>query len=178
MDGINGITAGYSTAVLLPLMFVNREFNFIDASFLSVTLSSVIVFSFFNFRPRGKAKCFAGDVGSVGMAFILLFAIGALIAKTGDITWLIFLLVYGVDGCLTICHRYISDTQQCRSTLDIFIMCFRPVMRYIHIIQEEILPFARRIFNERIKKMILVLTFTNNPDFRRLNPSVSLLRES
>ena len=105
MDGINGITAGYSTAVLLPLMFVNREFNFIDASFLSVTLSSVIVFSFFNFRPRGKAKCFAGDVGSVGMAFILLFAIGALIAKTGDITWLIFLLVYGVDGCLTICHR-------------------------------------------------------------------------
>ncbi|WP_300749288.1 glycosyltransferase family 4 protein [uncultured Alistipes sp.] len=105
MDGINGITAGYSTAVLLPLMFVNREFNFIDASFLSVTLLSVIVFSFFNFRPRGKAKCFAGDVGSVGMAFILLFAIGALIAKTGDITWLIFLLVYGVDGCLTICHR-------------------------------------------------------------------------
>ena len=25
--------------------------------------------------------------------------------KTGDITWLIFLLVYGVDGCLTIIHR-------------------------------------------------------------------------
>ena len=25
--------------------------------------------------------------------------------KTGDITWLIFLLVYGVDGCLTIVHR-------------------------------------------------------------------------
>lgn len=44
-------------------------------------------------------------MGSVGIAFILLFAIGALIAKTGDITWLVFLLVYGVDGCLTICHR-------------------------------------------------------------------------
>ena len=25
--------------------------------------------------------------------------------KTTDITWLIFLLVYGVDGCLTIVHR-------------------------------------------------------------------------
>lgn len=105
MDGINGITAGYSAAVLLPLLIVNRMYNFVDTSFLLVALFSIIVFSFFNFRPRGKAKCFAGDVGSVGMAFILLFAIGALIAKTGDITWLIFLLVYGVDGCLTICHR-------------------------------------------------------------------------
>ena len=74
-------------------------------SFLAVSLLSVLVFTFFNFRPRGKAKCFAGDVGSVGIAFILLFAIGMLIVRTGDITWLIFLLVYGVDGCLTICHR-------------------------------------------------------------------------
>lgn len=105
MDGINGITAGYSAAVLLPLLLVNRTYHFIDSSFLLVTILSVVVFSFFNFRSRGKAKCFAGDVGSVGIAFILLFAIGALIAKTGDITWLIFLLVYGVDGCLTICHR-------------------------------------------------------------------------
>lgn len=105
MDGINGITAGYSAAVLLPLLLVNRIYNFIDTSFLLVALLAIIVFSFFNFRPRGKAKCFAGDVGSVGIAFILLFAIGALIAKTGDITWLVFLLVYGVDGCLTICHR-------------------------------------------------------------------------
>lgn len=105
MDGINGITAGYSAAVLLPLIVANCRYSFIDSSLLTVILLSVIVFSIFNFRPRGKAKCFAGDVGSVGIAFILLFAIGALIVKTGDITWLIFLLVYGVDGCLTICHR-------------------------------------------------------------------------
>ena len=105
MDGINGITAGYSVAVLIPLLLMNRCVGFMSNSFLVVALLSVLVFSFFNFRPRGKAKCFAGDVGSVGIAFILLFAIGMLIVKTGDITWLIFLLVYGVDGCLTICHR-------------------------------------------------------------------------
>lgn len=105
MDGINGITAGYSLAVLLPLMFMNKRVHFIEPSFLVVMMLAVLVFSFFNFRPRGKAKCFAGDVGSVGIAFIVLFAIGMLIARTGDITWLIFLLVYGVDGCLTICHR-------------------------------------------------------------------------
>ena len=35
----------------------------------------------------------------------MLFLLGNVIIKTGDITWLIFLLVYGVDGCLTIVHR-------------------------------------------------------------------------
>ena len=105
MDGINGITAGYSLAVLAPLALMDMKLEFIEPSFLIVMVLAVLVFSFFNFRPRGKAKCFAGDVGSVGMAFIVLFAIGLLIARTGDITWLIFLLVYGVDGCLTICHR-------------------------------------------------------------------------
>ena len=105
MDGINGITAGYSFAVILPLILVNAKIGFIDQSFLLVTLLAILVFSIFNFRPKGKAKCFAGDVGSVGMAFILLFAIGMLIMKTGDITWLLLLLVYGIDGCLTICHR-------------------------------------------------------------------------
>lgn len=105
MDGINGITAGYSLAVLLPLVLINVHNEFIEPSFLIVAVLSVAVFSFFNFRPKGKAKCFAGDVGSVGIAFILLFSIGMLVMKTGDITWLILLLVYGADGCLTICHR-------------------------------------------------------------------------
>lgn len=44
-------------------------------------------------------------MGSIGIAFILLFMIGRLIMKTGDVSFLIFLLVYGVDGVLTICHR-------------------------------------------------------------------------
>ncbi len=121
MDGINGITAGYSLAVLIPLLLVNNEIagqarnegvlagndvgGFVETSFIIVTILSVLVFSYFNFRPKNKAKCFAGDVGSVGIAFILLFMIGCLIMKTKDITWLIFLIVYGVDGCCTIVHR-------------------------------------------------------------------------
>ena len=112
MDGINGITAGYSLAVLVPLVLVNgdsslslRMTHFIEPSFLVVAILGVLVFCIFNFRPKGKAKCFAGDVGSIGIAFIMLFAIGKLIVQTGDVTYLIFLLVYGVDGCLTICHR-------------------------------------------------------------------------
>lgn len=105
MDGINGITAGYSLSVLVPLALMNDSDGFVSSSIIIVVILSVLVFSFFNFRPKNKAKCFAGDVGSVGIAFILLFLIGSLILKTQDVTWLIFLLVYGVDGCSTIVHR-------------------------------------------------------------------------
>lgn len=111
MDGINGITAGYSLAVLIPLAIKNDELRlnsgtgFIEESYLIVAIIGVLVFCIFNFRPKGKAKCFAGDVGSIGIAFIMLFAIGKLIIKTGDVTWLLLLMVYGIDGCLTICHR-------------------------------------------------------------------------
>ena len=105
MDGINGITAGYSLAVLVPLMLLNGEGVFIQSSIIVVAMLSVLVFCFFNFRPKGKAKCFAGDVGSIGMAFILLFILGSVIVKTQDVTYLLLLVVYGVDACLTIVHR-------------------------------------------------------------------------
>ena len=79
--------------------------GFVDESLIVTVILADLVFCFFNFRPRGKAKCFAGDVGSVGVAYILLFMIGCLVMATGDVTYLIFLLVYGIDGFLTICHR-------------------------------------------------------------------------
>ena len=105
MDGINGITAGYSLAVLIPLAIVNMKGDYVAQSLIISTILALLVFCIFNFRSKGKAKCFAGDVGSIGIAFIMLFLLGNVIMRTGDITWLIFLLVYGVDGCLTIVHR-------------------------------------------------------------------------
>lgn len=103
MDGINGITGGYSIAVLLPLIYLNHKMLFIDADFLWVTLLSLLVFCFFNFRKR--AKCFAGDVGSLSIAFTIVFVLGKLILQTGDFTYIVFLALYGVDSVLTICHR-------------------------------------------------------------------------
>lgn len=103
MDGINGITGGYSLAVLLPLIYLNDKLEFISQSFLYVVGLSLVVFCFFNFRK--KAKCFAGDVGSITMAFILLFALGSLILTSGDFSYIVFLAVYGADSVLTICHR-------------------------------------------------------------------------
>jgi len=105
MDGVNGITAGYSLAMLIPVTMANRNMAFVEESYMIVAIIGVLVFSLFNFRPRGKAKCFAGDVGSIGMALILVFCVGRLMITTGDITWIVLFLVYGVDGVLTICHR-------------------------------------------------------------------------
>ena len=106
MDGINGITAAYSLAMLIPIALVNGSgLTFVEPSYLIVAKIGVLVFSLFNFRPRGKAKCFAGDVGSIGMALILVFAVGRLMLETGDTSWIVLFLVYGVDGTLTICHR-------------------------------------------------------------------------
>ena len=110
MDGINGITGGYSLAMLIPLFLLNRSLNrlgmtggFMDETMLIVVGLSLLVFCFFNFRT--KAKCFAGDVGSIGMALILTFCLGRLMMVTGDVTWIVLYMVYGVDGILTICHR-------------------------------------------------------------------------
>ena len=105
MDGINGITGGYALASLIPIYILNKEMGFVEESLVVTVILADVVFCLFNFRPKGKAKCFAGDVGSIGIAFILLFMIGQLIMRTGDVTYLVFLLVYGVDGCLTIIHR-------------------------------------------------------------------------
>ena len=105
MDGINGITGGYSLAVIIPLIVVNSCDTFIDNNLLIVSSLSLLVFCFFNFR--NKAKCFAGDVGSVGIAFIILFALGSLMFKSFDVSYIVFLAVYGVDSVLTIVHRII-----------------------------------------------------------------------
>lgn len=103
MDGINGITGGYSLAVLVPLLVINHSIPFIDTSIIIVSIISVIVFCLFNFRK--KAKCFAGDVGSISIAFIIIFLLGKLIIQTGNLWYIMLLALYGVDTVLTIVHR-------------------------------------------------------------------------
>ena len=104
MDGINGMTGGYSLVVISALLYVNRYvIGFIDECLLVYLFLAIIIFCVFNFRRH--AKCFAGDVGSLSIGFILIFLILKLIFKTGHMYWMAFLVVYMVDGGLTICHR-------------------------------------------------------------------------
>ena len=104
MDGINGITAGYSSSVLIGLWIVNNfQVEFINNELIYFMAISLLVFSLFNFRS--KAKCFAGDVGSISIAFILLFMLALLITKTHNPLYLLFLSIYGIESTLTIVYR-------------------------------------------------------------------------
>jgi UDP-N-acetylmuramyl pentapeptide phosphotransferase/UDP-N-acetylglucosamine-1-phosphate transferase len=106
MDGINGITGSYSFITILSLYFINEtHLVFVLKEWLIIVAISLLVFNFFNFRK--KAKCFAGDVGSVSMAFIIIFFLLQLILKTGDLKYIGFLLVYGIDSISTILFRLI-----------------------------------------------------------------------
>lgn len=103
MDGVNGMTGGYSLAVVIPLIYINSRDEFIQPHYLYVMAISLLIFCFFNFRK--KARCFAGDVGSISVAFLLIFAIGKLILKTEEPTYIMLLAIYGIDSILTIVHR-------------------------------------------------------------------------
>ena len=104
MDGINGITGGYSLVVVGTFWYINNyQVLFVENNLIYTILISLLVFNFFNFRK--KAKCFAGDVGAISIAFIIVFLLGKLIIKTGEFSYIILLVVYGVDTVLTIIHR-------------------------------------------------------------------------
>lgn len=104
MDGINGITGGYSLIVWASLFYVNRfVYEFISENLLLSIFLSLLVFVYFNFRK--KARCFAGDVGSISIAFIIIFLLAQLIIKSQNFLFLTFILVYGLDVISTIVFR-------------------------------------------------------------------------
>jgi UDP-N-acetylmuramyl pentapeptide phosphotransferase/UDP-N-acetylglucosamine-1-phosphate transferase len=104
MDGVNGMTGLYSLVILAALQYVNcRIIAFTPPDFINYVLIACIVFLFFNFRRR--AKCFAGDVGSLGIAFWIVTLLLQLMLKSHSIVWILFLSVYGVDTVCTILHR-------------------------------------------------------------------------
>ncbi|WP_042278747.1 MraY family glycosyltransferase [Nonlabens tegetincola] len=105
MDGINGITGIYSIGVLCSLIYINFFIvNYIENDLLLYTLISVIVFGYFNFRK--KAVFFAGDIGSVTLAFILVFAAFKLLIVSNSPYVLLLFIVYGTDSLMTILKRF------------------------------------------------------------------------
>ena len=104
MDGINGMTGGYALVVMLALLYVNLNVvHFTETSFLMYVIMAILIFNIFNFRSH--AKCFAGDVGSLSIGFVLVYLVLRLALRGQSMAWMIFLVVYGVDGGMTILHR-------------------------------------------------------------------------
>ena len=104
MDGINGMSGIYSLVVLGSLLYINQYvIPFVEADFIIYPILASVVFLFFNFRK--KAKCFLGDIGSMGIAFWVIALVALLILQTGELKWILFLAVYGVETILTILER-------------------------------------------------------------------------
>jgi UDP-N-acetylmuramyl pentapeptide phosphotransferase/UDP-N-acetylglucosamine-1-phosphate transferase len=104
MDGINGMTGGYSLVVLLALLYMNiNNRQFADTRLLVYVILATIVFLIFNFRRR--AVCFAGDVGSLTIGFIVVFFVLKMALVYKSMSWIAFLSVYFIDGGMTILHR-------------------------------------------------------------------------
>lgn len=106
MDGINGITVLYSIICIGTLFWISENIISLQVNnfFLSI-LSSLLVFSLFNFR--NNAVVFAGDVGSISIAFTICYLIINLAIATHWVWWILFLGVYGVDTVFTIFCRII-----------------------------------------------------------------------
>lgn len=107
MDGINGITGLYSLLVVVTLYYINNNvISFIDEQLLLIVGIGICVFLFFNFRK--KAVGFCGDVGSVSIAFIVIFCLGMLMLKSGEWKYIFLLSVYGIDTIYTLIYRLLK----------------------------------------------------------------------
>ena len=103
MDGINGITPLYGLVSLGTFLYLSFETGLISSDLIKILSISVLIFAFVN--ARKQAKAFAGDVGSISMAFILGWFMLELILATQRIEYMLFFIVYGVDSVFTILHR-------------------------------------------------------------------------
>jgi len=104
MDGIKGMTGLYSLVILVCLQYVNQNIiSFVHPDFIIFTILACVVFLFSN--AGNPAKCFAGNVGSIGIAFCIVVLLLRLILETDDIIWILFLAVYGVDMICKTIHR-------------------------------------------------------------------------
>ncbi len=105
MDGINGITALYSlVAVGTALIMLKLGYKLVLGEQMWLALgASLLAFSFYNVRK--KARCFMGDVGAVSLAFVLAYWIYGLVVLEGNLSYILFLGIYGLDSVATIAIR-------------------------------------------------------------------------
>ncbi len=158
MDGINGITGAYSMAVIASLWYVNeRVLAFGSSPFMISVLIALLVFNLFNFRK--KARCFAGDVGSVSMAFIVLFLLGELIMASGDLSFALFLLVYGLDTASTMVFRKLRGENIFEAHRSHFYQYLSNEKKWSHLMVSTLYALIQLVLNA-----FIVFSFVNWPD--------------
>ncbi len=166
MDGINGLTGSYSLLTIGTLYFINVNIvSFTSSELLIVIGLSLLVFNFFNFRKR--AKCFAGDVGSVSIAFIIILLIGQLILATNNFAYILLLLVYGIDTAFTVFFRKIRRENIFEAHRSHFYQYLSNHLKYPHlrvtilyfIVQLSINILMLLLLNQAVMYTILLFVF-------------------
>jgi UDP-N-acetylmuramyl pentapeptide phosphotransferase/UDP-N-acetylglucosamine-1-phosphate transferase len=104
MDGINGITVLYALTAIVSFSFLRIN----EASLPLLITMGLSCFAFGLFNVRKKAKTFAGDVGSISMALFLGYFMIKTIIVSGQLGYLLFFSVYGIDAVITIVNRIIK----------------------------------------------------------------------
>ena len=111
MDGINGMTAYYSLVTVGTLWYWFSQWSVLEKGtvvdwqnqLLPAVFIALLVFSYFN--ARRQAICFAGDVGSVSVAFVIGYGLLGMALAVQSFLPVLLLTVYGVDSGLTILLR-------------------------------------------------------------------------
>ena len=95
-------------SLTIPLNFLLRNLGLTESNekLQSLELFSIIALLLFNFyNTRKKARCFAGDVGSISLAILIVFLLIMRIKETNQFAYIGLLLVYGIDTIYTIVQR-------------------------------------------------------------------------
>jgi UDP-N-acetylmuramyl pentapeptide phosphotransferase/UDP-N-acetylglucosamine-1-phosphate transferase len=111
MDGINGMLGLTNLVILLSFLWLNSNsvdikgnpISFIRNEFLYTYIIGVSIFLGLNLRR--KAIVFAGDTGSIALAFIVLYLMLNLIFKTGNYAYFLLFSVFGIDAGLTVIFK-------------------------------------------------------------------------
>lgn len=107
MDGINGITGLYSSLIVISLYYINwQNGEIIQEKLIIYVIFSILIFGFYNYRK--KALMFAGDIGSIGIAFILFFMTLLLSFKLQSPLLLLLFLVYALDAGFSVLLRLLK----------------------------------------------------------------------
>ncbi len=103
MDGINGISGLYAAVFFASIMAVNIYLPIFNVSLPEYQILAISVFLIFNLRR--KAIMFAGDIGSISLAYLMIYYLTQWYLEAGDWTIILFLMIYGVDAFLTLANR-------------------------------------------------------------------------
>lgn len=103
MDGINGITGLYGLVFLGSILAVNIYTGIFDQYLVRYEILAICVFLIFNLRK--KALMFAGDIGSISLAYVMIYLLIQWYLHSGSWTVILFLLIYGLDSAITIFDR-------------------------------------------------------------------------